>query len=142
MRPNLPGGRRSGSRLARCSIMRTLLVVVGLLVASTVAASPANESFEGTVTSVGLPAPALCGILMATQTITLRVTKVVTGTMTVGSLVTVNVVVCGSGSHLVKHDIGWKLDPKQIRPGAKLSIDDERSDNNYRLVWRDTAIRP
>jgi hypothetical protein len=112
-----------------------LAIATVLALATTAAAQPAaprvnpRSTFDGTVTATGTAMPFLCGILMATQDVTLTVTKVDSGAMKVGATPTIRVLTC-FGGHLLRPIANAKapvfeLDPAKIRVGSVIHIDAE-----------------
>ena len=113
-------------------IVLILAVVLGLVATATAQPkpSPPRAVFDAEVVSIGQTPNFLCGVVMATQGVTVRVGKVVSGSVKSGETLTVRVMTCFGGPLL--RPIGnvqpagvFELDPDKIRAGSRIRIDVE-----------------
>jgi hypothetical protein len=109
-------------------MLRTALLLS--TVATVAHAQPAPKPtaiLDAEVTAISAPLDILCGVLMATQTVTLRVTKVDRGPQSAGNRLNVRVMTCFGGPLLrpIPKGSSFELDPAKIRPGSRVHAEIE-----------------
>ncbi|MFO0550892.1 MAG: hypothetical protein U0271_21055 [Polyangiaceae bacterium] len=93
-------------------------------VASSVVVSDALA--EGELVSLGPHPHVLCGGLMATQTLEIRITRAPKGSgLTEGQVIAIKVLACGAGTLMMMSPNGvtFELDPTVLHPGTALAFD-------------------
>jgi hypothetical protein len=111
-----------------------LAIAIAVSLSAGAAAQPAPKppppaSFEGKITALGTAPAFLCGGAMATQDVTLTISKVQSGPLKVGDKPTIRVLTCFGGKLLrpianAKAPV-FELDPAKIHVGSAIHVDAE-----------------